>query len=313
MAAATQLARISDINIRLPEPRVLILDDELDYLDAIRKNLELFGAEVHTASTVAEAKGLLEEESFQVVIADIFLEGSEVSGDEFIVENSQLMKGAKVAVVTGFSPDRIKRLNELDKLGVTIVQKGVHHAEALRELVFSGREKSLDGFLKDVAQIPTIAKRPWLITTRLSDVATRKLGVFLCHASNDKGAVRDLYQRLRDSGYMPWLDEESLIPGDEWEKKIKKAVRESDVVLVCLSQKSINKRGFVQKEIRYALDVADEQPEGTIFIIPLKLEECDVPERLRRWHWVNLFDENGYRRLTSALEKALASLQKVGE
>jgi TIR domain len=73
------------------------------------------------------------------------------------------------------------------------------------------------------------------------------------------------------------------------------------VVLVCLSPTAITKKGFVQKEIKFALDAAEEQPEGTIFIIPVKLEECDVPERLRRWQWVDFFQKNGYERLLEAL------------
>jgi len=96
------------------------------------------------------------------------------------------------------------------------------------------------------------------------------LRVFLCHSSADKAAVRDLYKFLKASGFDPWLDEEDLVAGQDWEYEIRKAVRESDVVLVCLSQNSINKSGFIQKELKYALDVADEQPEGVIFIIPLK-------------------------------------------
>jgi hypothetical protein len=51
-----------------------------------------------------------------------------------------------------------------------------------------------------------------------------------------------------------------------------------------------------------ALDVADEQPEDTIFLIPLRFEDCEVPERVRRWHWVNFFEENGYKRLLLALK-----------
>ena len=56
-----------------------------------------------------------------------------------------------------------------------------------------------------------------------------------------------------------------------------------------------------RKEIKYALDVADEQPEGTIFIIPLRLEECAVPEQLSEWQWVNYFEEQGYDKLVRAL------------
>lgn len=95
------------------------------------------------------------------------------------------------------------------------------------------------------------------------------------------------------------------MPGQDWEREIIVAVRRSDAVLVCLTRNSINKRGFVQREIRYALDAADNQPEGSIFLIPVKLEECEVPDRLQHLHWVNLFENRGY-------EKLLASLQAKG-
>ena len=91
------------------------------------------------------------------------------------------------------------------------------------------------------------------------------------------------------------------MPGQDWEHEIIQAVRGSDIVLVCLTKASVTKTGYVQKELRFALDVADEQPEGAIFLIPVKFEECDVPVRLRRWHWVNLFDANGIGRLLKAL------------
>lgn len=125
--------------------------------------------------------------------------------------------------------------------------------------------------------------------------------VFLCHSSQDKKAVRALYRRLKDDGFDPWLDEENILGGVRWEPEIEKAVRQSDVVLVCLSREAASKRGFVQKEIKFALDVADEQPEGTIYLIPTKLEECEVPERLKGWQWVDLFAANGYDKLRRSL------------
>jgi uncharacterized protein YegL len=129
-----------------------------------------------------------------------------------------------------------------------------------------------------------------------------QLRIFLCHSSGDKPAVRKLYQRLLINGLKPWLDEEDLLPGQDWQQEIAKAVRNSDVVIVCLSQNSIKKSSYLQKEIKFALDVADEQPEGTIFLIPLKLEECEVPDRLNKLHWVNLFEDRGYERLFKALQ-----------
>ena len=130
----------------------------------------------------------------------------------------------------------------------------------------------------------------------------RKLKVFLCHSSGDKATVRDLYKRLRTDGIEPWLDEEELLPGQNWQQEIAKAVRVTDAIVVCLSRASSNKEGFVQKEIKYALDAADEKPEGTIFVIPLRLEDCSIPERLQHWHVGNLFEERGYERLIRALQ-----------
>ena len=132
--------------------------------------------------------------------------------------------------------------------------------------------------------------------------AKRQLKVFLCHASGDKPPVRDLYKRLTVEGVDPWLDKEKLLPGQDWRREIPKAVQEADVVVVCLSNKSITKEGYVQKEIKFALDIAEEKPEGAIFLIPARLEECPVPERLSRWQWVDLYEENGFVQLLRSLK-----------
>lgn len=128
--------------------------------------------------------------------------------------------------------------------------------------------------------------------------------VFLCHASDDKPRVRELYDRLKADGFEPWLDEVDLLPGQDWKLEITKAVRAAAAVLVCLSRTSVRKRGYAQKEIRLALDVADEQPEGAIYVIPVRLEECDVPERLRSYQWVDVAGDDGYARLRRALKRA---------
>ena len=93
----------------------------------------------------------------------------------------------------------------------------------------------------------------------------RPLRVFLCHSSNDKPAVRELYQKLRAEPWIqPWLDEEELYPGQDWNMEIEKAVEAADAIIVCLTKNSINKEGYVQRELRIVLDFADYKPEGTI-------------------------------------------------
>ncbi|MCB0100741.1 MAG: SUMF1/EgtB/PvdO family nonheme iron enzyme [Anaerolineales bacterium] len=144
-------------------------------------------------------------------------------------------------------------------------------------------------------------------------MTSRPLRVFLCHSSNDKPAVRELYQKLRaESWIQPWLDEEELFPGMDWNLEIEKAIEATDVILVCLSNNSITKEGYVQREIRIALDYADYKPEGTLFIIPVRLEECTPPKRLARWQYADYFEgsrERGFERLRTSLERRANSLE----
>ena len=55
----------------------------------------------------------------------------------------------------------------------------------------------------------------------------RPLKVFLCHAHSDKDAMKALYTRLTADGVDAWLDKENLLPGQDWELEIRKAVSES--------------------------------------------------------------------------------------
>ena len=58
-------------------------------------------------------------------------------------------------------------------------------------------------------------------------------------------------QRLNVAGRIdPRQDEERLPPGRDWDMEIEKAVEAADAVVVCLSNNSVNKEGYIQKEIR---------------------------------------------------------------
>lgn len=138
----------------------------------------------------------------------------------------------------------------------------------------------------------------------------KKLRVFLCHASEDKPIVRGLYQRLKSEGWVdPWLDEENLLGGHDFDIEINKATRDADAIIICLSKISVSKEGYVNKEIRRALTIAEEKLEGSIYVIPLRLDNCDPSfEQLKKLHWVNYFEDNGYEKLKKSLVQRFESL-----
>lgn len=136
---------------------------------------------------------------------------------------------------------------------------------------------------------------------------TRKLRVFLCHSSQDKSIVRELYQRLLAEGWIdPWLDEEKLLPGQNFDMEIGNAVETADAVIICLSNNSVTKNGYIQKELRKILDVADQMPEETVFVIPIRFDNCVIPRKLQLLHYVDYFPDE---RKEVSLQKLLQTLR----
>jgi len=120
-----------------------------------------------------------------------------------------------------------------------------------------------------------------------------KLIPFLCYAKENVEEVRQLAEQLKAEGWIdPWFDEEDILPGERWEDRVVQAVHESHAVIVFLSKVAVESEGFFHKELTLALDTAEEKPEGTIFIIPIRLDICEVPMRLAQYQYVDYFGNN---------------------
>lgn len=173
----------------------------------------------------------------------------------------------------------------------------------------------LEKFNKDIAPEVSVAAKNVLYEYRYGRPVISKplitskssLRVFLCHASQDKIAVRELYNHLLAEGWIdPWLDEKKLLPGQDWDLAIEKAVEDSHVVIVCMSQNSVSKEGYINRELRLVLDTALTKAEEETFVIPLRLEDCQVPRRLRHYHWLDYFPKE---RQSIAYQTLLKSLK----
>ena len=126
--------------------------------------------------------------------------------------------------------------------------------------------------------------------------------IFLCYAKEDFEKVLIIYEKLKSEGYKPWMDKKDLLPGQNWELEIQKAIESADFFIACMSKTSVTKRGFVQKEIRFALDILGEIPVGEIYFIPVRLEPCEVPSTIKALHWLDLVTNEDYGRLFQSLE-----------
>lgn len=137
----------------------------------------------------------------------------------------------------------------------------------------------------------------------------KPLRIFMAYSREDRLRVLELHQKLIIIGAQPWLDEIDLLPGSVWKTALEEALRDSDVVLVCLTPAYSAKIGFAQVELKLVLQRAAEHPDDSIFVIPVRLEDCDIPEPLKQRQWVNLYEPNGLPRLLNALR---AKCKQIG-
>lgn len=131
--------------------------------------------------------------------------------------------------------------------------------------------------------------------------------VFICYGREDVAAANDMYRDLTETGHKAWLDTQSLIPGQKWQPAIINAIRTSRYFVALLSSRSVSRKGFVNKEIREALDVLAEFPNDQHFLIPVRLDDCTPSDqRLSELQRVDMFPsrDEGMRQIKKALEIA---------
>jgi len=139
--------------------------------------------------------------------------------------------------------------------------------------------------------------------------------VFISYAHEDTTAARRIFEQLESiDGIRPWFDKESLLPGMRWKPAITKAIREADFFLALLSKKSTTKKGYVQTEMKQAFDIWDQFPEDKAYLIPLRLEDCNLSyEKLREVQYQDLFPfwEAGFHKVLEVIRAHKSSVNQT--
>ena len=125
--------------------------------------------------------------------------------------------------------------------------------------------------------------------------------VFISHAKEDIDHALELYDFLKENEFDPWLDKKKLKVGANWDYEIKQALKKSTFVIIMLSSTSVNKRGYIQKEFKYALEYAESKLIDDIYIIPILLDNCEVPEQLKQFQWIEMSEADFKNRILEAL------------
>jgi len=125
--------------------------------------------------------------------------------------------------------------------------------------------------------------------------------IFISYARSDYGVAKEIYCFLQENGFNPWMDKFDLLPGQKWEFEIRKNIKASDYFIACLSEKSVAKTGHVQIELKQAISAHDRRPQGKIYLIPVRIDNCEIPEFLADHHVLDWSSLNAKQQLLRAI------------
>jgi hypothetical protein len=147
-----------------------------------------------------------------------------------------------------------------------------------------------------------------MIDRELKKTLTRKLPkstIFISHSSADKPFARKLINELsKDSDLKFWIDEQEIIVGDDIQKSITESLKQSDYLLLIISENSI-KSSWVNFEVSQFIGISSGN--NIIPIIISKGHKFHEPldTLISRLKYLDFSDENNWKRNTDELKKLL--------
>ncbi|MFB5745059.1 TIR domain-containing protein [Cedecea sp. S5-13] len=126
--------------------------------------------------------------------------------------------------------------------------------------------------------------------------------IFLAHAKEDEKVTEELYERLKQLGYSPWMDIKDIPAGVNWDFEIQKNFSNSNIIILILSKVSTQKNGYIRREINDAIDKLKYHKLDDIVVIPLLIDGSDVPAYISsKIQFIDFTREDGW----IILEKSL--------
>lgn len=142
---------------------------------------------------------------------------------------------------------------------------------------------------------------------------TERRHVFISYCHDNFEEVRRLRQDLLGAGEAVWWDKD-ILGGESWERAIRRAMKECYAVVLCLSKDGEARiESGVYPEISDAIKVYRQLRPGSVYIIPVRLSECRIPDveidgtqTLDALQYIDLFPDS---RREEGLHELLESLR----
>jgi TIR domain len=136
--------------------------------------------------------------------------------------------------------------------------------------------------------------------------------VFISYCRENKQQVNELHDELVRNGFDVWWDDQ-LLGGQNWKMELRKAMNDCGAVVACFSEEVAKRDASgMFPELRDAIGAYRQMKPGSIFLVPVRLSECRIPDfeidatmMLRDLQYIDLFPEkmraDGVSRLVASL------------
>lgn len=138
--------------------------------------------------------------------------------------------------------------------------------------------------------------------------------VFISYCHDNKPMVSKLRDDLISAGETVWWDDE--IPGGaEWKLEIRRALENAYAIVVCFTEDTDSRRqSGIFPELLDAIEFYRSYAPGSIFLIPVKLSNCEVPDlaidarrTLKDLQFIELYPQQNYNKNIVKLVNSIKS------
>ena len=129
----------------------------------------------------------------------------------------------------------------------------------------------------ELAQLQAIGREP-----------LKKPVGFISYSHTDSKFADWLAEKLKASGVAVWIDKWEIKVGNSITQKINEGIIASDFLIVVLSRASVNSK-WVREELN-AATIRNVEQKKHAFILPVLIEECEIPTLLQHRKYANFKD-----------------------
>lgn len=281
---------------------VLIVDNDQAWQNILRESLTHLKYQVEIAASYEEAQNILDRKSFDVAVVEVRLnekDQSNLDGMRVIAHIHDTGKPIGIIILSGYMPTRLvkdafQRYEVLD-----FIDKKEPDYTSLYD--FSRGDSPLERLINVIDE-----------RIRSKNEKNHSANIFISYARTDVAMVQQVYKSLLNKNHRPWMDVYSLKGGENWLRAIYKAIDECEIFLAILSNNSISRRGVIQKELKKALDKWDGMLPDDIYIVPLRIDDCPIPDLLKDLQVINWDNGKGRKKLLEAISIGMARRKANG-